>query len=276
MPPFGRWNVWNGATEASILRAQSFVLSHAWLSRVALTASAGGKGADLAEIQRHHRWKKQKQARGSDVQTATATHICHVWAEYKRLAHRVWWEMPTLLSACRRGGTPAAAAGRRRATRRSPWAEGWLIPSDRCPAPALGASWRLQTRRWVHFPSERKQFVQGWNHKGADCAEISSNLQSRTTNISCSSSSLTSTSTAPDPVQLRARTKRAVVTNVAFMSTLVSAGGEPVCVCRRTLLAVPFTSVHILPLSESAWHLWSRGQRCSRWEQSFSHGLMNS
>lgn len=231
MPPFGRWNVWNGATEASILRAESFILSYAWLSRVVLTASAGGKGADLAEIQRHHCWKKQKQAHGSDVQTAPAPPVCHVRAEYERLAHRVWWETQTLLSACRWGGTPAAAAGRHRVTRRSPWAEGWLVPSDRCPAPALGASWRLQRRRWVHFPGERKQVVQGWNHKGTDWVEISSTLQSRAINISCSSSSLTSTSTAPDPVQLRARTRRAVVANVAFMSTLASAGGEPVCVC---------------------------------------------
>lgn len=107
-------------------------------------------------------------------------------------------------------------------------------------------------------------------------AEISSTLQSRTINISCFSSSLTSTSTAPDPVQLRARTRRAVVANVAFMSTVASAGGEPVCVCQSALLAVPFTSVHILPLSKSVRHLWSRDQRCSRWEQSFSHGLMNS
>lgn len=239
---------------------------HTWLSWLALTASAGGKGTDLAEIQRHHCWKKQKQGRGSDVQTAPAPPVCHVWAEYERLAHLVWWETLTLLSACRREQIPVAAAGQRRVTRRSPWAEGWLVPSDRCPAPALGASWRLQTRRWVHFPGERKQVVQGWNHKGTDWAEISSTLQSRTINICCSSSSLTSTSTAPDPVQLRARTRMAAVANVAFMSTLASVGGEPVRVCRSALLTVPFTSVHILPLSKSARHLWSRD---SRWEQSF-------
>lgn len=49
---------------------------HMWLSRVALTPGAGGKGADLAEIQRHHRWKKQKQAHGSDSGSDNTSTSC--------------------------------------------------------------------------------------------------------------------------------------------------------------------------------------------------------
>lgn len=79
----------------------------------------------------------------------------------------------------------------------------------------------------------------------------------RSKDQSMSSYLLTSTSTASDPVQLRARIRRAMMVNVAFMSTLQSRSvdGEPVCLCLSGLLGVGFTTVYILLLFRSALHL---------------------